>query len=177
MTYRKYHTINSAMNMQMVDQFREILNDKDCVNHVIYFYSNGGYTTCEEIICSMIKHYNHLQSGKRCVLVVCDLVASSAFHLIFKLPKSCVRYTGKVGGMIHKARVEVEITGDHKYYTEEDKAKKDFVVFTHNDDLKFFKKIGITDEEIKLVNKGKEVYLQHDRMIELFVKNGIKKFN
>jgi hypothetical protein len=177
MIYRKYHDLSGKINNEMLDKLILILSDKDCVNHVIYFTSQGGFTNITDVMVSMIKHYNHHGSGKRCMIVVHDLLQSNGFNICFMLPKTCIKYTGILTGMIHEARVEVEITGNNKHYYEEDDAKKDNVVFVHGEDLKLFRKIGVTKGEIDTINKQKSVYFQHPRMVELFEKNGIKKFN
>lgn len=177
MIYRKYHRLFGGMDSDMLSKLSDILNDKDCVNHVIYFTSNGGETRISNIMISMIKHYNHINSGKRCLIVANDILFSNGFMFCFELPKSCIRYQGSLQGMIHRARISTDITGGGKYGDAEDEARKDFITFIHKEDLKFYNRIGISAAELKKVEKGEDVFLSHERMILLFKNNGIKKFN
>ena len=177
MTYRKYHNLVGSIDDTMLTQLREILNDRECFNHVIYVASRGGSNLVTELMVSMIKHYNHLNSSKRCVIIAYGQLMSNGFNICFMLPKSCIKYTGSLSGMIHKVRVDAEITSGGKYYSLEDKAKEDFVSYIHGEDIKLLKRIGVSNSHLKSLEAGKEVYFSHSEMVELFKRNGIKKFN
>lgn len=111
------------------------------------------------------------------MIVAYGQLMSNGFNFCFMLPKSCIKYTGSLTGMIHKVRVDAEITGGGKYYSLEDKAKENFVSFIHGEDVKLFKRIGVSNSDLKKFESGVEVYFNHPEMIEIFKKNGIKKFN
>lgn len=176
MSNKKYHRLDGPIEQEMVDKLIAILNDESCKYHIIFFSSNGGGTNSAEVIVNIINNYN---LNNRCLLVAGGRLFSAALSIVFSIDHGNVRYIPEnLIGMAHLSCVEIEHDGkNNNPKNKMGLAQLDEMKYHFGKTIEFYKKIGLKAIEVNEVKRGGDVYLQAERMIELFAKNKIKLFN
>lgn len=151
----------------MVSRLIEGLNNKEDSIHYIYLKTEGGDLACQDAIVHLLS-----ENADRCILIGYGYLFSAGFNIFFKseCPKALLPDTI---GMAHFAASFLRITetgkpnmsGPDAFYLKNLK-------ITKTTTMKFFKSLAFTQQELKEVSDGKEVWFTTKRMNELFKKHG-----
>lgn len=127
----------------------------------IYLNTEGGDMEAAEVIIDFVN-----QHRDRTILIANGTIFSAGFYIFFR--SNCERriVTGTTG-MCHLIRVSIEYGEHDKPYYKIDKVNKDWLLAQRQWTDRLCKKLGVTKEEIKKIDKGKEVYFNYKRLNEL----------
>lgn len=159
----KAYYFDSDIDTETVNKLLEFCNgcsDKT----VIYFSSDGGTTIGESVLIDYLSNKDDIE------LVGLFALSSSAFD-VFMRTKAKKRLIKPVYGMIHLPSVRVERDTNDRYIYDSHKYSARNMKSVIEDDIAFYKKLGVTAKEIIKIRKGENVYFEYDRMVEFMNKS------
>jgi hypothetical protein len=171
---RKYFKLSGQMNDDLANRFTEILNDP-AEELVIFFSSGGGFCNVELIMREAVR--DTLSTGRKVKLVFHNFIGSSAFSLLFDLPREAVSYIPEqIIGMTHLPFIDVELNalgeGDGSFH----KSRVVHIKTLKGPAITRASRIGLSASEMKKFRNGGDVYMQTPRMIRLLKQNKVEEF-
>jgi len=147
------------------EMFNELIKNFNCLEGEetlhIYFTSTGGLV---DVTIAMVDFINS-NKDKMVITFYGELFSSGmTIFLASQCPKTILTDTR---GMYHYAYQDMAINeagklnGDYDIFTMKEMKK------SKEKTLKFLKETKLTDKEISLIRKGKDVYFSHERMLEI----------
>lgn len=139
---------------------------KEEENLEIYLNTTGGEMNTAE---AMIDFIN--QHSANIILIAYGEIYSAGFFIFFKA--NCERriISGTMG-MCHLIRTSLEYGEHSKLYYEVDRSNMRWLSSQREWTSKFYKKLGMTNKEVKKIDAGKEVYFTTKRLNELLENAG-----
>lgn len=153
--------LDGPVNPDMVDKLIQVINQSD-EQIVIYFCSEGGDIFSEQIMIKLLSDYK-----ERIILIGYGCLYSAAFYIFFKAecPTMLMPYTI---GMAHQAVNVFNLNERGLPKTKQDKFHIESLKAQYKEGIDFGKNLGFTDEELKTIIDGDDLFLPYKRMLQLW---------
>lgn len=153
--------INEVICKETVDKISTALNNlKPNEKLFLYFSSEGGETYSAEAIIHIINNNIDLIE-----LVGYGDLMSAGFDIFFK--SNCYRILLPNSlGMFHQTTVNIDINESANASDRRGQADKTWMKLQKEQTIKFCESLKMTDKEISEIKKGRDVYFQHNRMLD-----------
>lgn len=158
----KYLYINGGINNESIEKFITDFNSIDSTEHIkLYLSSDGGFDHYAYVIIDMIN-----LNSSRIELIGSGFIYSAGFNIFFAA--NCnKRIIEGTKGMAHYASTEFTLDESGRPKFEQDKFimsefKRNKLITINN-----YRKIGLTEAELKKIRDNRECYFSYTRLNEL----------
>jgi hypothetical protein len=155
--------ITGPVNYEMVNSFigaiEESLNRNELLT--IYFSSEGGMATCVTPILEILNAHKDLVE-----LVAFDEISSAAFIIFFSA--TCKkRITSSTISIVHNSFIKSEIDSWGNIKNIYDKKIMESLKYERVFSYKFYKDLGLSEDELLRLKKGEDIIFIYKRLNEL----------